>query len=54
MIDVIIICVLTIVIGSSIFWTIRNKIKGKSACGCCCANCQACTSCSAKKSESGQ
>ncbi|MBR2869948.1 MAG: FeoB-associated Cys-rich membrane protein [Clostridia bacterium] len=42
-IDIIIISLSVIAVGGIIFTIIRNKKKGKSACGCDCAKCHSCS-----------
>lgn len=36
---------LILVVGGIIFSMIRDKRKGKSTCGCSCANCKMCSAC---------
>ena len=36
---IIVVAILLVVVGAAVFSIIRSKRKGKSSCGCGCANC---------------
>ncbi|MBO4310218.1 MAG: FeoB-associated Cys-rich membrane protein [Lachnospiraceae bacterium] len=46
--------VLAIIVTGIVFSFARDKKRGKSACGCNCANCKMCTSCQSNKKEDMQ
>lgn len=50
-VDVIVIALAVVAVAGVIFTIIRNKKKGKSACGCDCANCPGCLSKAKPKDE---
>lgn len=41
LIEIIVIIASVLIVGGVTTWSIINKIKGKSSCGCDCANCKA-------------
>lgn len=47
--DIIVIFVLAVIVGAIIGKMIRDKKKGKTACGCNCQGCSMCGSCHAEQ-----
>ena len=47
--EYLIIVTVVLFVGSVLFVTIRNKIKGKSSCGSCGGNCAGCSKCCSAK-----
>ncbi|MBR1968498.1 MAG: hypothetical protein IKA11_03785 [Clostridia bacterium] len=51
LIDIIIAVACSLIVLSVVVIAIINKMKGKTSCGCDCANCSGCKSCKNKTSK---